>query len=325
MMKEKIRIVLLYLPTLNCNLRCKHCYLYGDDFKYKNIFDNYNSNVREDVDIMSSYSDEFDFNVIIHGGEPTTLSNLDDFEYLIEELHYKKGFQIGFQSNLFNLSDEWKEFLIKHKNVITRVSTSLEFPTLVHNEIRSNSYNNVKDNIKFLVENNCKVGIVSTIIKQNIINKELFISDFNDFKNEFLNDKNVMLKFSFGYSKSYSLNDEEQEIFANLLFDNKIEKYMDMYQKKDKIFDISLCSNQEFCNIFTFNNKNFNFCHSFSTEIKSLEMIKPIKKSYPAECNDCNLLRICWGGCLSSKIALKSEKCHFCKFKKIFFNTILEG
>jgi len=106
-------IHLLYVPTMNCNMQCKYCYLKENtvdleqDEKYLKTLEYAVEKFKE--------ANVIPFNISLHGGEVTTLSKIDfrniikyiadyydDNRKIIED----NGFKIGaphIKTNLFNL------------------------------------------------------------------------------------------------------------------------------------------------------------------------------------------------------------------------------
>ena len=77
-------IHLLYVPTMNCNMKCKYCYLKENtvdlepDDKYLKTLEFATKKFKD--------SNVIPFNISLHGGEVTTLSKID-FRNLIKYIH----------------------------------------------------------------------------------------------------------------------------------------------------------------------------------------------------------------------------------------------
>ena len=95
-------IHLLYVPTMNCNMSCKYCYL-GDSTVELKSDKGYLETLRFAVDKLKE-ADVIPFNISLHGGEVTTLAQ-KDFRDLIAYIsnYYKNNEQIirdnGFKVN----------------------------------------------------------------------------------------------------------------------------------------------------------------------------------------------------------------------------------
>ena len=136
-------IHLLYVPTLNCNMQCKYCYLQENTVDLKQD-DKYLETLKYAIDKFSA-SNVIPFNISLHGGEVTTLSK-KDFRDIIQYIseYYRKnknffeenGFKVGnphIKSNLFNLEkhiDTIKEFNVS-------ISGSLDLPFSLHEKYRT--------------------------------------------------------------------------------------------------------------------------------------------------------------------------------------------
>ena len=98
-------IHLLYVPTMNCNMQCKYCYLKENtvdlkqDDKYLKTLD-YAVKKFKDAGVVP-------FNISLHGGEVTTLSK-EDFRNIIEFIYnyYKDNKKI--LSNKLLRRNKWQ-------------------------------------------------------------------------------------------------------------------------------------------------------------------------------------------------------------------------
>ena len=106
-------IHLLYVPTMNCNMQCKYCYLKENTVDLEQD-DAYLKTLKYAIDKFRE-ANVIPFNISLHGGEVTTLSK-KDFRDIIEYIsnYYKinkevieeNGFKIGsphIKTNLLNL------------------------------------------------------------------------------------------------------------------------------------------------------------------------------------------------------------------------------
>ncbi|MBR6178520.1 MAG: radical SAM protein, partial [Bacteroidales bacterium] len=135
-------IHLLYVPTLACDMACRYCYL-EDNTKdrmqqYKPLETlQFAINKLRESDVMP-------FNISLHGGEVSTLSQ-DDFHDVIKFIndYYKDnyetistaGFRVGrphIKTNLYSIDrhiDTIKKFNVS-------ISGSLDLPLSLHNHFR---------------------------------------------------------------------------------------------------------------------------------------------------------------------------------------------
>ena len=95
-------IHLLYVPTMNCNMSCKYCYLGENTIELKSD-KGYLDTLRFAVDKFKE-ADVIPFNISLHGGEVTTLAK-EDFRSIVEYIsnYYKDNADIikenGFKVN----------------------------------------------------------------------------------------------------------------------------------------------------------------------------------------------------------------------------------
>ena len=138
-------IHLLYVPTMNCNMKCKYCYLKENtvDLKQDDMY------LKTLSYAVQKFNDEkvIPFNISLHGGEVTTLSK-EDFRNIIKYIseYYNKnrklieenGFKVAqphIKTNLFNIDkhiDTIKEFNVS-------ISGSLDLPFSLHEAFRGYS------------------------------------------------------------------------------------------------------------------------------------------------------------------------------------------
>lgn len=149
-LNKKIRTVNL-IVTKNCNLKCSYCYEKHENrdteimkfdiaqkalTKYLNANDDFNS-----VDI------EF------FGGEPLLAFPLiqEIVDWVTSKVwNHVYNFSIGTNGTI--LSEEMKSWFIRHKDIIT-LALSIDGTRTAHNLTRSNSYDIVRNNLPFFVEN----------------------------------------------------------------------------------------------------------------------------------------------------------------------------
>ena len=200
-------IHLLYVPTMNCNMQCKYCYLKENTIDLKQD-DKYLQTLEYAIKKFKE-SNVIPFNVSLHGGEVTTLSKKDFRDiikfisnYYIEnkELIESNGFKLGsphIKTNLLNLEkhiDTIKEFNVS-------ISGSLDLPFSLHEEYRvtkgnQKTLNKILENIKLLENIPNKKKVSATIFKEHydkineIINDIRFL-DENTCLN--MNDFNFMI------------------------------------------------------------------------------------------------------------------------------------
>ena len=223
-------IHLLYVPTMNCNMQCKYCYLKENtvdlkqDDKYLKTLD-YAVKKFKDAGVVP-------FNISLHGGEVTTLSK-EDFRNIIEFIYnyYKdnkkiieeNGFKLGephIKTNL--LSIEKHIDTIKDFNV--SISGSLDLPFSLHEEYRMTKGNQktldrILKNVKLLENIPNKKKVSATIFKEHYDRIEEIIKDIKYLEKETcldMNDFNFMIGFVSKDDKLlHAMTEEEQVKFYN--------------------------------------------------------------------------------------------------------------
>ena len=132
-MDNELRFIhLLYVPTMNCNMKCKYCYLKENTVDLEQD-DAYLKTLDYAVKKFKN-ANVIPFNISLHGGEVTTLDK-QDFRNIIKyisnyyrdnkELITNNGFKLGnphIKTNLFNLEkhiDTIKEFVVKESAGLT--------------------------------------------------------------------------------------------------------------------------------------------------------------------------------------------------------------
>ena len=169
-------IHLLYVPTMNCNMGCKYCYLEDntkDDYRDIKPIDTLKFAINKFKE-----SNVIPFNISLHGGEVTTLS-VDDFEQIIAFIsnYYQEnssiitsgGFKIApphIKTNLFNIEKHLDT--IKKYNV--SISGSLDLPLKLHDEYRvtkggEKTLERILKNIQLLENIPNKKKVSATIFK----------------------------------------------------------------------------------------------------------------------------------------------------------------
>ena len=178
---ETSNITVIFRMTNACNLACTYCY---DSSKRQNC-EAINKQFMDNVDKIVEYIDSFcinknkKMNLILHGGEPLTLSS-DVYEVFLKKLTEKiSKISISVQTN-GTLLDANKLKILNKYNV--KIGISLDGSSEEQNKNRiykngRNSFNKVKNTIDMLKNNNIKFGIIMTLSKNNL-HKEKEIYEF---------------------------------------------------------------------------------------------------------------------------------------------------
>ena len=226
-------IHLLYVPTMDCNMQCRYCYLEDnttDADRKKNPLDTLQYAVQKfrDNGVMP-------FNISLHGGEVTTLSpeffrGLIQFisEYYAAHGDYlrQNGFTVGrphIKTNLYALDrhiETLREFDVS-------VSGSLDLPFLLHDQFRltkggQKTMDRILKNIQMLDDNRIQHKKVSaTVFKEHFQYLDQMIADIRYLHEHTcldMNDFNFMVGFDFQCNGLlHAMSQEEQvELFRRM-------------------------------------------------------------------------------------------------------------
>ncbi len=135
-------IHLLYVPTMNCNMQCKYCYLGESTVELKSD-KGYLETLRFAVEKFRA-AGVIPFNISLHGGEVTTLSQ-EDFRDIVDYIHTyyaengpllrSRGFKVGtphIKTNLYHL----QRHLDTIRDYTVSISGSLDLPLSLHDAYR---------------------------------------------------------------------------------------------------------------------------------------------------------------------------------------------
>jgi len=202
-------IHILYVPTMNCNMKCRYCYLGENTNELKN-----DKGYLETLEFAVNKFKEADvipFNISLHGGEVTTLAP-DNFRDIVEYIsnYYKANGQMlsenGFKTNkphiktnLFNIEkhiDAIREFDVS-------ISGSLDLPFSLHNKYRitkggKGTLETILKNVSLLAELPNRKKVSATIFQEHFEHLDEIVNDIkwlaeNTCLN--MNDFNFMIGF----------------------------------------------------------------------------------------------------------------------------------
>lgn len=203
-------IHLLYVPTMNCNMSCKYCYLGENTVELKSdkgYFETLKFAVNKFKDAQV-----IPFNISLHGGEVTTLSK-ENFREIIsyiscyyaenEQMLRENGFKVGkphIKTNLFNLErhiDTIRDFDVS-------ISGSLDLPLSLHDEYRvtkggKGTLETILRNIELLNTLPNRKKVSSTIFKEHFDHIDEIVSDIKYLSENTcldMNDFNFMIGFT---------------------------------------------------------------------------------------------------------------------------------
>jgi uncharacterized protein len=221
-------IHLLYVPTLECNMACKYCYLQENTTDKMRQF-----SAEETLKFaIEKFKASFvmPFNISLHGGEVSMLTK-DEFYSVIKfindyysenyDLLSNNGFKVGrphIKTNLFSIDrhiDTIKEFKVS-------ISGSLDLPLCLHKDFRvtkggQQTLEKILKNIELLRNIPNKKKVSATIFKEHFLRIDEIISDIKYLdKNTCLdmNDFNFMIGFDYNSNGIlHALSQEEQTEF----------------------------------------------------------------------------------------------------------------
>ena len=202
-------IHLLYVPTMNCNMSCKYCYLGENTIELKSD-KGYLDTLRFAVDKFKE-ADVIPFNISLHGGEVTTLAK-EDFRSIVEYIsnYYKdnadiikeNGFKVNpphIKTNLFSIDrhlDTIKEFGVS-------ISGSLDLPLSMHDQYRvtkggKGTLEAILKNVELLRELPNRKKVSATIFKEHFEHLDEIVEDIKFLHKETclnMNNFNFMIGF----------------------------------------------------------------------------------------------------------------------------------
>ena len=342
-------IHLLYVPTMNCNMQCKYCYLKENTIDLKQD-DKYLQTLEYAIKKFKE-SNVIPFNVSLHGGEVTTLSKKDFREiikfisnYYIEnkELIESNGFKLGtphIKTNLLNLEkhiDTIREFNVS-------ISGSLDLPFSLHEEYRVTKGNQKTLN-KILENIPNKKKVSATIFKEHydkineIINDIRFL-DENTCLN--MNDFNFMIGFVSGKDDLlHAMTEEEQVDFYKKINKEFMGTSLENGLKNSWFAEFSpaYCTNCDNCGEKFFllerdgdiyscvrgqKNKEFYYGNIYNNSVEEIlrnaqaQILKNHNKvGFNEECTKCKYLYLCKTGCPYVKNVYNSDKSYTCKLQQ---------
>ena len=173
-------IHLLYVPTMNCNMRCRYCYL-GENTVELPSDKGYLETLRFAVEKFRA-ADVIPFNISLHGGEVTTLSP-ENFRQLVAYIsdYYREngplirenGFKINkphIKTNLFSL----ERHLDTLRDYDVSISGSLDLPLSLHDAYRVTKGG--KGTLETILRN---IQLLSTLPNRKKVSATIFQEHFD--------------------------------------------------------------------------------------------------------------------------------------------------
>lgn len=227
-------IHLLYVPTMNCNMQCRYCYL-GPETVEEQTEHTPLETLRFAVEKLRQ-ADVVPFNISLHGGEVTTLSR-EDFRQVVayisdyygenRALLTENGFRVGqphIKTNLFGLD--------RHIDTIAQynvsISGSLDLPLSMHRRYRvtkggQDTLPKILDNIRLLEQLPNRKKVSATVFKEHFDRMDEMIADIRYLHENTcldMNDFNFMVGFAGadqGCAQLTPLTEQEQvELYQSM-------------------------------------------------------------------------------------------------------------
>lgn len=344
-------IHLLYVPTMNCNMACRYCYL-GEH--------TVDSGVGNSVDTLSFAVEKFreagviPFNISLHGGEVTTLEK-GDFRQVVDYIarYYEKnapllreqGFTVGrphIKTNLFGLD--------RHMDTIrdyqVSVSGSLDLPLSLHRQYRvtkggGDTLEKILANVALLEQIPNRKKVSATLFREHLDRMEELIEDIWFLHRNTcldMNDFNFMV--GFGDGAMTPLTGEEQ----TMLFDRMQEAFTGTELQKGldgawfAEFTQGYCTNCDICGEKFFllersgdlyscvrgqHHPDFYYGNIYRDSVGEIlktarEKIARVHQSlgFSEECAGCGYLHLCKTGCPFVKQINRDPKSYTCLLQK---------
>ncbi len=307
--------------TDECNLDCDYCYIPSLHSK-KKIRDGFFEKLSEKI--INDKVEYKEVNLKLAGGEPflNLKSWKKGFEYFVTELN-KNNITLNVRviTNLTIMSDDIVNFVKKyHINLSFSIDSLSGHNSRVFFRKNKNSSDTVLKNLKVLNNYDIKPSAMITVDKSNYKNIKDLV--------KYLIDNNIVFRISDDKGDSnlnnefkYAL-DQTMELLNDAAFENKDIMY------KFLISDLNtLYPNSEPCSMgknatAIYMNGDIYFCHTeFGTEKKlgniwsTDSLIKTIQSGYykhlnlNVDCDKCEFRLICAGGCPLYRINGKSPQC----------------
>lgn len=349
-------IHLLYVPTMNCNMQCKYCYL-GE-----NTVDSAVENALETLEYAVEkfrQSGVVPFNISLHGGEVTTLGR-QEFRSVVEfiakyyesnrELLLEQGFKVGHPHIKTNLLD-----LDKHIDTIREfnvsVSGSLDLPFSLHREYRvtkggRETLSKILSNVALLESLPNRKKVSATVFREHFEKIDEMIEDIRYLHANTcldMNDFNFMIGFASdrsGCVQLTPLSEEEQVALFRRM--NKEFNGTDLQHGLDNSwfaeFTQSYCTSCDLCGEKFFllerngdiyscvrgqGNPDFYYGNIYKNSVEEIlgsgagQIFKAHNSvGFDEQCAECGHLHLCKTGCPYVKKVYGSAKSYTCLLQK---------
>ena len=230
-------IHLLYVPTMNCNMACRYCYL-SDNTKDEECHKGVVETLEYAIDKFAS-SEVMPFNISLHGGEVTTLGK-EDFRNVIQYIdeYYRKngdflrdnGFKVGrphIKTNLYDIEkhlDTIREFEVS-------ISGSLDLPLSLHREHRrtkgnTDTLDKILKNIELLRDIPCRKKVSATIFDEHFRRLDEICEDI-----KYLHENTPLDMNDFNFMIGFEPQNEGEIKLTALSEENQVALYRRMHEE----------------------------------------------------------------------------------------------
>ncbi|MBB6218112.1 radical SAM protein with 4Fe4S-binding SPASM domain [Anaerosolibacter carboniphilus] len=315
----------IYL-TDECNLRCKHCYMYSGTKKNNELT---TAEILSLLDNFKKYNGEV---VTFTGGEVALRADLTDI------LNYSKG--LGLKNTLLTNGLVWSDELIDRATpFIDEIQISIDgYDEKSNAQIRGNgNFEKVLLVVDKLVKRGLKVAIAITPTFEELKeNKDKYI-EFGKMLIQQYNDKHFYIKFNAelldgrDIEVNEVINNEYSELMKYVINSCYPESYRNEFilnHENNTVFDncgyggITVSSDGDiyFCNriheLRSYGNLRFSNFDEIMNLSKMAMELSNINKLRP--CCDCDLKNICGGGC---RIKYFKDLIELSKLEKNSYNS----
>jgi uncharacterized protein len=339
--------------SYDCNLKCSYCFYLRVEDIYPKVKELRMNN--EILERLISEFLQFRFKESIfgwQGGEPT-LAGLDFFKEVVklQQKHGVSGQVIGnaFQTNGILINDDWGKFLHKYQFLI---GLSLDGPKVIHDRYRrsigrKSVWEKVMSAADCLRKNEVEFNILCVVSKANVNQAKQIYQFFLDNEIFHLQFIPALESDHTGKKASFTISDNQYGQFLCELFD---EWKKDPRQASIRLFSGLLahhlgfpkgyCTIEEKCADYLliewngdvypcdfFVKDEYNLGNIMKESLSKLKnnrdnMFNNLKSSLSNECQTCDWLELCYGGCVKDRIFPDNpnkEKSYFCKSYQKFF------
>lgn len=308
-------IALTIKPTMNCNMRCKHCFN-GEDLNSSEMLD-----VKKVYDFIESACEEYtDIKITFHGGEPT-LAGVDFYKQIFEfqqEMRdcYSVTFFNNFTTNGLLLNDElidllisnnalinvsfdgpYNDYLRQHSQLVQEVIEKIKKKggrVRAFCTISKGSYEHLLNIYKWFNEREIDFKILpieprgyAAIDRNLLMDIDSFINVLEEVYLYWLHDNDCKIRF-YTFEEFASLRRDYQ--FKPFWFNREIALNPD-----GKIYPFGRPNDIQFCLGEVNSNTSIKSCFQTESYHRMLKKLEEIRNLY---CSNCTAVGVCNGVCV---------------------------